>query len=50
MGGVYKTKKGCGCKMCKPHKGGHEPKHKEKHRVLEKAHKHEMKNGKDEHI
>jgi hypothetical protein len=22
MGGVYKIKKGCGCKMCKPHKGG----------------------------
>jgi len=42
MGGVYKVKKGCGCKLCKPHKGGHEPKHKKKDRVLAKEHKKDM--------
>ena len=30
MGSKYKVKKGCGCKMCKPHKGGWAPKHTEK--------------------
>lgn len=23
----YRTKKGCGCKLCKPFKGGHTDKH-----------------------
>lgn len=36
MGAVYRIKKGCGCKFCKPHKGGWSPKHKKKWRVLRK--------------
>jgi len=36
MGKVYKSKKGykggSSCKMCKPHKNGWSPKHKNKHR------------------
>jgi hypothetical protein len=47
MGGVYKIKKGCGCKMCKPHKGGHTPKHKKKDRVLHEEHKKDMANGRE---
>ena len=32
MGKIYKTKKGSGCKCCKPHKGGWEDKKKYKER------------------
>ena len=42
MGSVYKIKKGCGYKMCKPHKGGYTPKHKTKERELRKEHAKEI--------
>ena len=29
-----KCKRGCGCKLCKPHKGGHTPRFKKKDRAL----------------
>jgi hypothetical protein len=32
-----KQKKGCGCKLCKPHKGTWAPFHKEKFRAKMKA-------------
>jgi len=42
MGSLYKIKKGCGCKLCKPHKGGWEPKHKTKELALRKEHQKEI--------
>lgn len=33
MGKVYKDKKGSSCGLCKPHKKGWTPKHKDKYRL-----------------
>lgn len=47
MGTKYRIKKGSGCKMCKPHKGGWCDKHKPKHRAIMVAMDKEIEDGED---
>ena len=42
MGKIYHTKKGCGCKLCKPQKGGWEDKKKPQERALQNEAEKEM--------
>jgi hypothetical protein len=43
MGGVYKDKKSSGCGLCKPHKHGWDPKHKNRYRMEAKIATEEMR-------
>lgn len=38
----YRCKKGCGCKMCKPQKGGHEPKQSSRDMKLSIGHQQQI--------
>ena len=38
----YRCKRGCGCKLCKPQKGGHEDKRNVRDRKLSAGHQQEL--------